>query len=563
MAYYYIGSTGDRQSRRAVISQDIGQVDGLLPSLAAQGVAPVGDTTLSTRNPPLGYRRAREYTWEASGPPFYLAGELAPVGKQSTELPPRAPARSRDYSFACDLFPPLIGADAVNPGQQSTSLPPVGPARERDYTWTQTFELPVFAEIPYGQQTTDNLPPRRVPRAREYTYTETLFAALIGADAMVPGQQLTVPAAPARARCASYDPGTNTTVWLDLQAQAVIGPGKSTAQTDLPPKAPARQRDYSYSETLFGGLIGQDAMTAGVQSTTLPTPRAPRSVWFDQGTNVTVWLDFAAQQVPPPGQSTADTELPPRGYARSRDYSYTETIFAPLIGADALVTGLQSLALPPARPARAVWFDPGQNFTLDLDLSNVAPPGDSTLSTRIPPNGPPRARDYTQARGFPPELIGQDQLPVGDSTAQTELPPRGAARARDYTWLQTYPLHVYESLPVGDTTAPTELAPRAYQRMREYTFLDETRRQLIGQDAMVVGQPWLDTDNLAPRAYQRARDYTQIVRFDMSSVAALSRPAFHTLSDRALYIHQVTDRALYSHQLTDATIAAHTLSDSG
>jgi hypothetical protein len=665
---FYKNSTPDRQSRRAVASQDQGQ---LLPRLATAGVAPAGDTTLSTRNPPWGRRyphdlrtfletlfppligadaviagkqlsgnapagrpraatlsepgvnltvwldfnlqqnapvgqstdttelpprsaaRARDYSFSTSVFGDLIGTDAMNAGVQSDDLPPRGPARTRDYSFSEALFAPLIGADALATGEQSTDLPvPTARPRQRDYTWLQTLELPVFAELPYGAISQD-LPSRGAPRSRDYSYEWTLFGDLIGQDAMASGEQSTelpppaarrecdytwtqsfalpvfgelpygqsqqdLPAKAPRRNAPAFEPGFNYTLALDFAAQQVPPIGQSTAETELAPRTYARARDYTWLDQYKLELIGQDATTVGEQSFALPTPRAPRSVWFDQGTNFTVALDFVAQQIPPAGQTTGRTELPPRAYSRSRDYTFLHLADEQLIGQDAMAVGDQSFALPPARPPRLVWFDPGQNFALTL-ASSVAPVGAQSID--LPQKAAARARDYTLTDRYKPTLIGQDALPTGESTYATDNPPRGPARARDYTWLQTYPLYVYESLPPGQSTQETECPPKGPLRLKDYTYLHLSDTQLIGQDQMVVGRSTLFSDNLAPRAYPRARDYSLLVRFDLAGVAALTKPGKHVTSDRVTISHTLTDRALYVHSLSDVAVVGHTLED--
>jgi hypothetical protein len=555
VAYYYPGSTYDRQSRRAVIAQDIGQWDTPLPLLTASGeVAPVGDEQFSTVRPIAYYARlrSRDYTWIQSFE-LNVFAEL-PFGQQSTDnLPPRAAARSRtdNYQYLDPTEIWLIGQDAINPGQQFTANPPRGAARSRDYT-----------------------------------FIESLDNRLLGQDAINPGQQVGMDLPPrGRARAASFDPGANYTLALDAAAQAQVPAGKSTTATEPPPRAAQRSRDYTYIDPTEIWLIGQDAVVTGKQFTDLPPKAAPRQrdyTWLqsfalpvygelpfgqqsqpnppraaqraatlsEPGYNLTVWLDFAAAQVPPPGQSTTRTESPPRAYARSRDYSFVYPAQTQLFGQDALVTGAQSTALPPRGPQRAAQlYDPGTNQTLALAAS-TGPVG--AQSTELPSRGQMRSRDYTFLHATDQQLIGQDSMVPGKSTDATALPMRAAARSRDYTWLQSMPLHIYQQLPPGQSTANTELPPRGPLRLKDYTFLDLTKQNLIGQDFMVPGQSTLRTDNLPPRAYPRLRDYTYLVRFDLPELAASLHPGKQTVTDRALYEHTLSNRALYVHTVSDS-----------
>jgi hypothetical protein len=509
-------------------------------------------------------------------------------GKQFTDLPPKAPARSRDYTFIESLDNRLIGTDAMVTGVQSTANPPAGrPRAAQLYDPGVNLTLALSAIGPVGQSTfATDLPPKPAPRSRDYSFTDSLFAPLIGADAMVTGTQSTAlpPKGPARAATLS-DPGYNLTVWLDLAAQAIIGPGKQTSNTELPPRAPQRSRDYTFTDSLFIPLIGADAVNPGQQFTELPPkalarqrdytwlqsfalpvygelpfgqqsqPNPPRAAQRaaslpDTPYNLTVWLDFAAAQIPGPGKSTDATALPPRPYARSRDYTFVYPAQTQLFGQDALVTGAQSTALPPKGPQRAAsLYDPGTNYTLALAAS-VGIVG--VQSTDLPPRGQMRSRDYTFLHATDQQLIGQDSMVPGKSTDATALPMRGPARSRDYTWLQTMPLHIYQQLPPGQSTLDTELPPRGPLRLKDYTFLDLTKQQLIGQDFMVPGQSTFRTDNLPPRAYPRLRDYTYLVRFDLPELAASLHPGKQTVTDRALYEHTLSNRALYVHTVSDS-----------
>jgi hypothetical protein len=577
VAYYYIGSSRDRQWRKATISQDYTQWETPLPCLTNAGeVAPLGKSTAASAlpfTPPA--RRLRDYSYEYSQPSQNLIGQdriygaAGEVADYDWQLPVKAPRRTGIHEVGVNSTLALDAASQAGSlpliATQVLALPPSAQRRLRDYTWeySQPAQNLIGQDAVYGGagQVADydwQLPPRRAPRLSDYSFVETLFAPLIGTDSMAAGAQLIAPAPPARARCASFDPGTNYAIWLDLASQVPIPAGKSTAVTELPSKPPPRSRDYSYTESLFAPLIGTDAMVTGAQLVASAAPARARCISFDPGTNLTVWLDLASQAVQGPGQSTARTELPKPSPARARDYSFTQSTFPALIGTDAMVAGEQTFALPtPPRP-RLVWFDPGQNFTI-YAAAFIAPVG--VQSFDLPPRTSSRARDYTQLDRLP-NLIGQDAVNPGQSTDRTALPQPAPKRSRDYTWLQTYPLYIYEQLPAGQSTDRTVLPPKGPLRLKDYTHLDLTKRHLIGQDAMAPGQQWLRTDNLPPRAYARMRDYSLLVHFDLSSLAETTHPGKHTLTDRALFLHSLSDRALFEHTLSHRPLFVHTDTDS-
>jgi len=562
-----------------------------IPNLVGQDAVNPGEQF--TDLPPRAYPRSRDYTFLKS---FELGVfQELPPGDQSTALPPRAPARSRDYTYLWPAQTQLIGQDAMATGEQSTELPPRAPARQRDYTWLQSFELNVFQELPYGQQATAlppraapraaslsdpganftlaldaaaqatipvgqsslDLPPRSTARSRDYTWLHPSDTQLIGQDALVTGVQTTALPPRGYARAASLsDPGANYTLALDLAAQAILPQGKATFEAELPPRGPARSRDYSFEyQAQIPNLVGTDATVTGRNTfgTELPT-RAPSRhrdyTWlqsfslsafqelpygaqltgnaprgyqraaslYDPLANNTLIPDFIAAQAPPPGKTSRDTELPPRGYLRSRDYSFVHPADVQLIGQDAMATGQSTLAsdLPPRAPSRQrdyTWFqtydlpifeqlpagaqlsgnaprgyarasslyEPGENFA--IELSQVQGPLSQQV-TELPPRGAQRSRDYSFTdQAIVPQLIGQDAVNPGKSTDATALPPRGPQRSKDYTWLQSMPLHVFQELPPGDSTLVTESPPKGPLRLKDYTFLN-VNVGYIGQDTM-------------------------------------------------------------------------------
>jgi hypothetical protein len=150
-----------------------------------------------------------------------------------------------------------------------------------------------------------------------------------------------------------------------------------------------------------------------------------------------------------------------------------------------MATGDQWFALPPIGPLRASTLsEPGVNYTLGLDT--------------------------------------QGQKPVGKGSDLSALPPKAAARARDYTWLQSLPLLTTQILPAGESSQQTEGPPRGPLRARDYTFLDLTKRHLIGQDSMTVGESTFISD-LPPRAYPRAQSLTVPETHNMISLVTTPR----------------------------------------
>jgi len=505
---YYLGSQYDRQSRRAVISQDIGQWDTPLPSLLGQDVLPIGEQVTDLAPALVAQRRARDYSWDWDLGYILQGQDAMAAGAQRTELPPRALPRARDYTITASFPLSLIGNDSMAAGEQALELPPKAIPRQRDYTWVQSASLPVFQEIPQGQRiATAELPPRSAARSRDYTQTASFPLSLIGQDQLPAGQQLGVNAPPGRPRAISLsETGVNLTALLTATA-AVLPNGLSTALTELPPRATPRARDYTQAIGFPPELVGQDALTAsrGVQE--LP----PRG--YARERDYTYLESFALQvfQELPCGQRV--TDLPPRGVPRARDYSFESFIFADLIGQDAMAAGDQLSGNAPAgRPRAPSLPEPGINTTIVLTASTPTLPPGAQVSDSNVPRAPKRASEYGQATGFPLELIGKDQLPAGHSTDATTNPPRGAARSRDYTWLQSLPLYIFDQQPPGRSTDATALPPRGPQRARDYSYLFSYPQVLVGQDAM-YGAPgevpvydWQTA--VPPRGRTRARDYT-------------------------------------------------------
>lgn len=474
----------------------------------------------------------------------------------ASDLAPRTAARARDYSLLGSFPLTLIGQDQMAAGDQSQELAPKTAQRTYAVYDPGTNAALTLAQ-PSGQSAQD-AQYRLVPRARDYSVAAWYFLGLVGQDAFAPGDQLSgnAPAGAQRASTLS-ESGSNQTIALsalppvipcgqstaaselypraaarardysflaafplELIGKDAVNPGASTAATENPPKASPRARDYSLTVAFPLTLIGADQFPNGTggqvqDDWTNPVRTIPRSLSvYDPGVNLTLGLPVATVAQPPGAQSF---DLPTRQAARSRDYSFSASYFAGLIGKDALNAGAQLSGNAPAGPRRATEYTFVASFPLLLIGQDTLTPGGQSFD--LPPRAPARLRDYGQTFAFPLELIGKDQLPVGDSTASSELTPKGPARARDYTWLQSLPLYVYAQLPPGQSTSDTELAPRAPARLPDYSFLSALKAQFIGKDTL-FGQPgevqafdW----QLPPRAAPRAVDYSWTQTFSRGS----------------------------------------------
>lgn len=547
---YWVGSQYDRQQRIAQTSQNYDQVHATPVVLQGQDAFPPGQSTLESRRPAAYLARTFRYpVYDANSgnaflpeqvvtglpagqatldtrrplaftrPPYRLAtydansgntllpelpGQDATVaGEQRDELPPKASARSIDLLTFLDASEYwLFGTDTVNPGEQSFDLPSLSALRARDYSWSHG-PIPTLVgqdAMAAGKQSVV-LPPSPAPlRVRDYSLTESFPLALNGQDAMVAGEQSTAlpPIGPLRARDYTFAPPINLCCLTTVVQQIPYG---QQVTDSLPARGPARARDYSWSQRLIPDLVGQDAVNAGKQSFDLvpsPAPLRARDYSITKAFPLTLisqdamnageqsfglppiaalrardysfvppvnlaCLTTVVQQIPTGLQST--DSLPPRAAPRARDYSITAAFPLTLIGRDAMAAGEQSFALPPfAAPRAATLSEPGVNLALVLE--------------------------------------SQGQRPVGRGSEASALPPRAATRSRDYTWLQSAPLYVFQQLPAGQSSQETESPPRGPLRARDYTFLDLTKRHLIGQDAMVIGDSTYATD-LPPRGYLR------------------------------------------------------------
>ncbi len=511
----------DLPSKAAARAREYGQTSSFPLELIAQDQFNPGQQL--SGNTPAPAARARDYTWlqtfaiETLGPE-----QQFPVGEALFDLPPVAAARSRDYSFTASYFQGLIGQDTFPAGDQLSGNTPAATARARDYTFAASFPLELIGrdqlatgqqandqqyrvsprtfaiydpginavlglsvQVPVGQSSQDQQY-RLTPRARDYSITAAFPLELVGKDAFNPGQQLSgnAPAGPQRASTLS-ETGSNQI--LDLVALPPVFPcGLSTAASELPPRAAARARDYSFSASAFGGLSGKDAFFGiGGPAYDWPNPSFARLV--------------AAQQLFARLASEVGQWASPTPELIGRDKFF---------GAPGEVPAFDWTNPVRTIPRSFALYEPGVNATILLPVAVQAIPA-GAQSTDLPPAPPARARDYTFLASFPLELRGKDQFNPGQSTGATELPPRAPQRANDYTFLASLPLYVFEQLPPGQSTAATELPPRAAARARDYTWLQSLKPYLIAQDA-IYGQPGevpaYDWPN--PRGPQRLVDYT-------------------------------------------------------
>jgi hypothetical protein len=126
---------------------------------------------------------------------------------------------------------------------------------------------------------------------------------------------------------------------------------------------------------------------------------------------------------------------------RSRDYTFLHATDQQLIGQDSMVPGksTDATALPMRAAARSrdyTWLQ-----SMPLHIYQQLPPGQSTANTELPPRGPLRLKDYTFLDLTKQNLIGQDFMVPGQSTLRTDnLPPRAYPRLRDYTYLVRFDL---------------------------------------------------------------------------------------------------------------------------
>ncbi len=446
---------------------DANSINSILPEAAP--VAPMGQSTALSELPPRTAQRVVDLSTYVDGSENWLFGTDAMlVGAQSVALPPIAALRARDYSLT-ESFPlSLIGQDAMAAGEQLTELSPHAALRAPDYTWTQDLIPNLIGQdaMVTGQQSFA-LPPSPAPlRLRDYSIAEAFPLTLISQDQMATGAQSTSlpPVGPQRARDYTFAPPINLPTLTTVVQQIPYG---AQLTDSLPPRAAPRLRDYTWSQDLIPDLIGQDAVNPGQQSFVLAPSPTP---------------------------------------LRLRDYSITAAFPLELISQDALVVGRQSFDLAPiaALRARDYSFTPPVNLACLTTVVQPIPYGQQSTDN-LPPRAAPRARDYTFTAAFPLTLNGQDAMVVGDQfTQRPPYAPQRAATLSDPGINLTIAITVVP-LPAGAQL--TELSPKPAARARDYTHLDQTKRQLIGQDALPNGQN-ADRSALPPKAAQRARDYT-------------------------------------------------------
>ena len=477
-------------------------------SLIGQDALPVGDQR--TELPPYAAQRARDYSFV---PPINLSVlttvvQFIPDGKQSTDsLPPRGAPRARDYTWTQELIPVLVGQDAMVTGQQHTALPPIGSLRARDYSFTPPINLSVLTTvvqfIPDGKQSTDSLPPRGALRARDYTWTQELIPVLVGQDTTNAGKQsfdLAPQPAPLRAR--DYSITESFPLTLIGQDAMLVG----DQHTALPPIGPLRARDYSFTPP-----INLSTLTTVVQfipdgkqlTDALPPRAAPRArdyTWVQE-----LLPTLLNQDQTNAGKQSFDL-APQPAPLRARDYTFTASFPLTLIGQDAMLVGEQRYELAPIAPLRMrdYSFVPPANLSVLTTVIQPIPPGQQLLDVNTPRIAA-RARDYSHSADLIPNLIGQDAMVTGEQF--TELPSvyLRTPRMRDYSYTLPQAAPLFPDVP--QITDFTDLPPRGALRARDYTFTRNAQTQLIGQDAMTVGDSTHATE-LPPRAPARARDYT-------------------------------------------------------
>lgn len=437
-----------------------------------------------TLGPRLGqYRIARSAANEGQYDtilPNLVGQDSLTVGDQYTELAPRAALRAQTDTYSVyDASEFWMLADSVNVGQQSFDLPPRAALRARDYSFTQATPLNLL--IPVGAQITD-LVPRAASRARDYSVAAAFPLVLVGQDAFNPGAQLSGNA-PAGARRAQslVEPGVNNTVVVN-SAPPTIPAGLSTALSELAPRGPLRARDYSLAAGFTLELIGQDALPVGDQLSGNAPAAALRSRDYTWAQPVA--LNLLGQDAFAPGEQAYD--LAPRAASRAREYTWLQSLPLNLNGQDSLTVGVQFSGPAPAGARRASTLsDPGVNLTLIVSQAPpVIPYGLSTDLTVLPPRTAARAREYSIAASFPLELIGQDAYAPGDQLSGNV--PSGPRRASTLSDPGQNQLPILTTVsPVGNSAV--DQIPRGYLRARDYSIAEAFTLELIGQDALPVG----------------------------------------------------------------------------
>ncbi len=361
----------------------------------------------------------------------------------------------------------------------------------------------------YSRGTYPDRQSRVAQQSQQYDQVRGTPLGLQGQDALPPGQSTLDTRRPSAflARAYRYPVFDANSGNAFLPEQIItLPPGQSTGPSELPPRAPARARDLlTLADASEFWLFGTDAMATGAQvSGNAPagSRRATDYKWTQDLIPTLLGQDAMAA-----GEQLSGNV--PAGPRRAVDYTHTQDLIPNLVGQDAMLVGAQSTALPPiaALRARDYSFTPPINLPTLTTVVQPLPAGQQ-LTDSLPPRAVARARDYSIAESFPLTLISQDAFNAGAQSFA--LPPIAALRSRDYSFVPPVNLccltTVAQQIPPGQQTTDS-LPPKAAARARDYTHLDQTRRHLIGQDALPTGQN-ADRTALPPKGAQRARDYT-------------------------------------------------------
>ncbi len=484
------------QTQIALNANSVAQVDTPLPSFVGldkfydgQGKSPNFDYP----NP----------SFAVVGRQAFVARLSADAGNWNGPLPllgavVAAPTSLSDWpnpSFTVPLAQNRVARTATDLGQQDGPLDclfgqdafPNGAGGANTFDWPD----PSFAVVAAAAT-------RAARQASDLGQINTPLPILFGQDQLAVGEQSQdLPAkAPARARDYSF----TASYFQGLIGADAMATGEQSQ--DLPPRAALRARDYTYAYTPYPLLFAQDALAPGEQlSGNAPATARRASTLGEPGVNFTIPLSGAL----PVGQTTLATELAPRAALRERDYSFTADYFAGLIGQDAFNPGEQLSGNAPAGAARASTLasDPGVNLTIVLAaVTPPIPPGVAALDQQY--RTTPRAREYGQAAGFFHGLDGQDALAVGDQLSGNA--PAGARRAIDYGWFQAFPLELIAQDALVTGAQLSGNAPLGASRSRDYTWLQSLSLETIGpRQQFPVGQAAYD---LPTPAVLRARDYS-------------------------------------------------------
>lgn len=331
---------------------------------------------------------------------------------------------------------------------------------------------------------------------------------LFGTDALVSGVQSTdlPPRAAARARDYTF---------LESTPLGLLVPVGTQTASELPPRRASRATDYTWTQDLIPNLLGQDALVAG-QQLSGNAPAGPRraSTLVDPGVNLTL-IASQAPPVIPCGLGTGLTELSPRGPLRARDYTFAQPTPLQLIGKDQLFGAAGQVPTydwsyqPPKPRYQQGSGEPIQDLLSTLLQVVTAAPPPGTQAFDLAPRGAARSRDYTWIWQLQLVLLGQDALPAGIQLSGNA--PVGARRSVDYSFLASFPLELIGRDAMAAGRQWTELPfPNGPARARDYTLAAGFPLELFGRDAMLVGQQFTE---LAPRSAPRLRDYTHLATY--------------------------------------------------